>query len=117
MVYFLRANPDCRIVLVEKTDRLYRNFRDYVTLDDLGVEIHLVKEGEILGKDSRRSCSILRRSAVNRSLWATIPSATDLAVFASSPASWPMTWTWSATNRSNSPAGTRASEQLAAPSL
>ena len=35
----------CRIVLVEKTDRLYRNFRDYVELDpeELDIEIHFVK--------------------------------------------------------------------------
>src|SRR5205814_9493993 len=42
-----------RSVLVEKTDRLYRNFRDYVTLDDLHLEIHLVKESEVLSGESR----------------------------------------------------------------
>ena len=42
-----------RILLVEKTDRLYRNIRDWVTLDDLGIEIHLVKENDILSRDSR----------------------------------------------------------------
>src|SRR5580704_8367260 len=34
MVSFLRARRDCRIILVEKTDRLYRNFQDMVTLED-----------------------------------------------------------------------------------
>jgi len=53
MVGFLMENPSVRIILVEKTDRLYRNFRDYVTIDDLRVEIHLVKEGEILGEHSK----------------------------------------------------------------
>ncbi len=28
MVRFFRANPTCRVAVVEKTDRLYRNFRD-----------------------------------------------------------------------------------------
>src|SRR4029450_6516975 len=42
-----------RILLVEKTDRLYRNIKDWVTLDDLGIEIHLVKENDILSRDSR----------------------------------------------------------------
>ena len=28
MLAFLKATPTCRIILVEKTDRLYRNFRD-----------------------------------------------------------------------------------------
>src|SRR3989442_9459018 len=32
MLAFLKATPSCGIILVEKTDRLYRNFRDYVTL-------------------------------------------------------------------------------------
>ena len=53
MVRFFEKHPSCRVVLVEKTDRLYRNFRDYVTLEDLGVEIHLPKEGQILGKDAK----------------------------------------------------------------
>lgn len=57
MVKFLQDSPDTKIILVEKTDRLYRNFRDYVAIDDLinnlKMEIHLVKEGEVLGKDSK----------------------------------------------------------------
>ena len=47
------VNPGVKIILVEKTDRLYRNFKDYVTIDDLDLEIHLVKEGEVLSKDSK----------------------------------------------------------------
>jgi site-specific DNA recombinase len=53
MLAFLEESDGIRTVLVEKTDRLYRNFRDYVTIDDLDLEIHLVKESEILGRDSR----------------------------------------------------------------
>ena len=45
----------CRVLLVEKTDRLYRNFRDYTTLDELDIEVHLVKENVVLCKDSRSS--------------------------------------------------------------
>ena len=55
MVAHLRANPDIRIVLVEKTDRLYRNLKDWVTLDELDVEVHLVKEGVVLSRESRSS--------------------------------------------------------------
>ncbi|RAP36843.1 hypothetical protein DID80_04860 [Candidatus Marinamargulisbacteria bacterium SCGC AAA071-K20] len=40
-------------VLVEKTNRLYRNFKDYVTLEDLDLSIHLVKQNKIISKDSR----------------------------------------------------------------
>ncbi|HZT35925.1 MAG TPA: recombinase family protein, partial [Nitrososphaera sp.] len=39
MVRFFQQHPECRMVVVEKTDRLYRNFHDCVTLEDLGVEI------------------------------------------------------------------------------
>ena len=30
---------------MQKTDRLYRNLKDWIMSDDLGVDIHLVKEG------------------------------------------------------------------------
>ena len=53
MLAYLRENPDIRTVLVEKTDRLYRNFKDYVTLEDYDLEVHLVKEGSIISKNSR----------------------------------------------------------------
>jgi site-specific DNA recombinase len=44
-----------RILLVEKTDRLYRNLKDWVTLDDLDLEIHFVKKNVVLARDSRSS--------------------------------------------------------------
>lgn len=34
MVKYLRKHPGVRIILVEKTDRLYRNLKDWVTLDE-----------------------------------------------------------------------------------
>ena len=56
MVSFLRKRaPSCRVILVEKTDRLYRNFKDWVSLDDMDLEIHLVKEGTIISRDARSS--------------------------------------------------------------
>ena len=54
MIEYLRKNVStCRTILVEKTDRLYRNFKAYVVIDELDLEVHLVKEGQILSKDSR----------------------------------------------------------------
>ena len=53
MLNFLKANPEIKTVLIEKTDRLYRNFKDYVTLEDYDLEIHLVKEGSIISKNSK----------------------------------------------------------------
>ena len=44
-----------RVILVEKTDRLYRNLKDWVLLDEMNVDIHLVKEGVILSDESRSS--------------------------------------------------------------
>ena len=55
MLKYLRAHPGVRHLLVEKTDRLYRNLKDWVTLDDFDIEIHLVKEGTVLSRDSRSS--------------------------------------------------------------
>jgi site-specific DNA recombinase len=55
MIAHLNAQPSIRILLVEKTDRLYRNLKDWVTVDDLEVEIHFVKEGVVLSRGSRSS--------------------------------------------------------------
>ncbi len=55
MVAFLKANPSAYGILVEKTDRLYRNLKDWVTIDELDVEVHLVKEGVVLSDNSRSS--------------------------------------------------------------
>jgi len=55
MVAYLRAHPMVRILLVEKTDRLYRNLKDWVTIDELDAEIHFPKEGVILSRESRSS--------------------------------------------------------------
>ncbi len=53
MLAFLRRHRSCRTVLVEKTDRLYRNLKDWVTVDEFDLEIHLVKEGVILSPDAK----------------------------------------------------------------
>jgi site-specific DNA recombinase len=54
MTAFLRRRQKtCRTLLVEKTDRLYRNLRDYVTVDDLDIEVHFVKENFVLSEESR----------------------------------------------------------------
>lgn len=55
MLAFLRKNKACRILLVEKIDRLLRNLKDWVTVDELDLEIHLVKENIIISRDSRSS--------------------------------------------------------------
>lgn len=53
--YLKKHKAACRTILVEKTDRLYRNPKDWVTLDELDVEIHFVKENMIFSRNSRSS--------------------------------------------------------------
>ena len=55
MIAYLKAHSNTRVLLVEKTDRLYRNLKDWVTLDELDLEFHFVKEGVVLSRDSRSS--------------------------------------------------------------
>ena len=55
MLTFLRSNASCRTILVEKTDRLYRNIRDWITDDDLDLAVHFVKENTVVSKASRSS--------------------------------------------------------------
>jgi DNA invertase Pin-like site-specific DNA recombinase len=52
MLNFLEHSPNCRVVLVEKLDRLLRTFEDFVTLRRLDLELHFVKQGRILSKNS-----------------------------------------------------------------
>ena len=59
MLKFLKGSRDCRTVIVEKTDRLYRNFRDFVTLEDLNVEVHLPKEGQIISQESKSQAKLV----------------------------------------------------------
>lgn len=51
MVEFIKEN-NINAILVEKTDRLYRNFKDYVIIDELGATVYLVKENEKVGADA-----------------------------------------------------------------
>jgi site-specific DNA recombinase len=53
MLAFLRVNA--AVILVEKTDRLYRNLKDWMALDDLKAEIHFCKEGSVISADSHSS--------------------------------------------------------------
>ncbi len=59
MVAYFKRNRNCRVLVVEKTDRLYRNYRDAVTLEDLDIEIHFVKESQILSKDSKSQVKLM----------------------------------------------------------
>ena len=64
MLAFLKSDPSVRIILVEKTDRLYRNFRDYVTLEDLQVTVHFVKENTVISPDSRSADKLMHNIRV-----------------------------------------------------
>jgi site-specific DNA recombinase len=57
MLRLLETDQSIRIVLVEKTDRLYRNRVDSLAFEELiekrGVKVHLVKESRVIEKESR----------------------------------------------------------------
>src|SRR3981081_482598 len=53
MVAYLKAHPSVRVMLVEKTDRLYRNLKDWVTVDELDVEMPFPKEVGVLSGETR----------------------------------------------------------------
>ena len=52
MIKFLKKNTTVKIIIVEKTDRIYRNLRDYVTIDETDVEIHFFKTGDVISDKS-----------------------------------------------------------------
>ncbi len=52
MLDYLKVNPET-ILLVEKTDRLVRNLKDHITIEDLGISIHFVKEGTQYGPGAK----------------------------------------------------------------
>lgn len=57
MLRFLEEHEEIKHLLAEKTDRLYRNFKDYsiLDIDNSGRKFHLIKEGEVLSRDSKSS--------------------------------------------------------------
>jgi len=59
MISFLKVQSkrqnSIKTIVVEKTDRLYRNFKDYVIIDEVKPIIHFVKENQILSESSRSS--------------------------------------------------------------
>jgi site-specific DNA recombinase len=59
MLTYLSRNTRCRVLIVEKTDRLYRNFRDCVALEDMDLEIHLPKEGQIISKEAKSQAKFM----------------------------------------------------------
>lgn len=52
MVKYLKASKEVNTILVEKTDRLYRNPSDYGLIDEGKFELHFVKEHEIINDEA-----------------------------------------------------------------
>jgi site-specific DNA recombinase len=59
----LKKSKNIDAILVEKTDRLTRNFQDYVLIDELiqklDIEVHMVKEGEILSQRAKSHTKLI----------------------------------------------------------
>lgn len=55
MVRQIRKDPSAFVLVVEKLDRLGRNLRDFVDIEDLvhaGLEVHFAKDRQIIDRDS-----------------------------------------------------------------
>lgn len=63
MCDLIKKRKDIQVILVEKTDRLTRNFQDYVLVDELiqklDIEVHMVKEGEVLSQRSKSHTKLI----------------------------------------------------------
>ena len=63
MIKFLKRSSSVRVLLVEKTDRLYRNLKDYVTMDELDLRFTSSKKAWFFPKTldrPRSSCTASR---------------------------------------------------------
>ena len=63
MIDKLKKSTEIKVILVEKTDRLTRNFQDYVLIDELmqklDIEVHMVKEGEVLSQKAKSHTKLI----------------------------------------------------------
>jgi site-specific DNA recombinase len=55
LAFLKKSQRRCRNILVENTDRLYRNISDHNKVEDSGVTVHFVKEASVMSPDSRSS--------------------------------------------------------------
>jgi hypothetical protein len=72
MLAFLKSDSSCRTILVEKTDRLYRNIKDWITVDELDLAVHFVKENAIRAAPSygrQQARSRVRGLRLGTDLW------------------------------------------------
>lgn len=58
MLLYFKKHPDVKTLLVETTDRLFRNFEDEVILRGYNLTVHKVKEGAIYNADSNPSIKL-----------------------------------------------------------
>ena len=68
LVDYIQENPNVRVIIVERTDRLTRNFPDDAIIEklvnDLGVRVFSVTEGEIMKPNSSSSDKLINRFQV-----------------------------------------------------
>lgn len=61
MINLLEADNTIKSIIVEKTDRLYRNLKDHVILDELDIELHFAKDRRIISKNSKPTDKFVHR--------------------------------------------------------
>lgn len=68
MLEALKQPDTAKVVLVDTMDRLTRNLRDYVTLqemvEDYGVEFRIIRDNRVFGKDATRSDFLMQEIQV-----------------------------------------------------
>jgi site-specific DNA recombinase len=69
MLTFLKCSKSCRVVLVEKIDRLTRNYADKLALEKLGTIVHLVKTGLVVSGDGKASDNFMIDVQVAQSVY------------------------------------------------
>lgn len=61
LVAFLKSRPSCRTLLVEKTDRVSRNMKDWSLIEDLEIATHFVREAAIFSRQAHSSVRTTQR--------------------------------------------------------
>jgi len=72
MLRCLQENPDVKHLLVEKVDRLYRNIKDWLTIDEFiqqGLFLHFVKEGQVIDRDAHSGEKFMHGIRVLMAKW------------------------------------------------
>lgn len=64
MLQDLKDAKNCRTIIVEKVDRLSRNYEDFILVKKLDLEIHFAKAGSVYSKEAKAQTKFSRTSSL-----------------------------------------------------